>query len=209
MNMTRVLDHPLFDGIRESELKAVLEMPGNAVRRYQTGDFIALQGDPCRALYILAEGDALAQMVSPEGKQLTIDHLKAVELLAPAFLFASENRFPVNLEAQEACEVIAVGRDNFLEAMHGNPRLMQNFLQVISERSLFLSRKLNEFALQGLKERLLNYLKLNGTIRNQKEVAYILGVARPSLARAVSELVAEGRVVASGKEFKVVGMHRG
>lgn len=148
-------------------------------------------------------------MVSPEGKQLTIDHLKAVELLAPAFLFASENRFPVNLEAQEACEVIAVGRDNFLEAMHGNPRLMQNFLQVISERSLFLSRKLNEFALQGLKERLLNYLKLNGTIRNQKEVAYILGVARPSLARALSELVAEGRVVASGKEFKVVGMHRG
>lgn len=29
MNMTRVLDHPLFDGIRESELKALLEMPGN------------------------------------------------------------------------------------------------------------------------------------------------------------------------------------
>ena len=209
MNISRVLDHPLFDGIRENELKALLEMPGNAVRRYKTRDILALQGDPCRALYILADGDALAQMVSPEGKQLTIDHLKAAELLAPAFLFASENRFPVNLEAQEACEVIAVGRDNFLEAMHGNPRLMQNFLQVISERSLFLSRKLNEFALQGLKERLLNYLKLNGTIRNQKEVAYILGVARPSLARAVSELVAEGRVVASGKEFKVVGMHRG
>lgn len=204
MDITRLSTHPLFAGMKERELSVLLEMQGNAIRRYSEGEFIALQGDPCRALYILAEGNARAQMVSPDGKQLTIDYLQAVELLAPAFLFASENRFPVNLEAQERCEVIAVGRDNFLEAMHGNPRLMQNFLQVISERSLFLSRKLNEFALLGLKERLLNFLKLHGTINNQQEVAYILGVARPSLARALSELAAEGRIRIEGKKFVVL-----
>ena len=204
MDVPRLLTHPLFSGIEEGELSALLAMSGNGVRRYKEGEFIALQGDVCRALYILVEGDVLAQMVSPEGKQLTIDRLAAVELLAPAFLFASENRFPVNLEAQAACEVIAVGRDNFLQAMHDNPRLLQNFLRVISGRSQFLSRKLNEFALLGLKERLLNFLKLNGAIRNQKEVAYILGVARPSLARALSELAAEGRIVVKGKEIKVV-----
>lgn len=204
MNVAILSEHPFFDGLKECELSALLEMPGNATRQYKEGDFIALQGDPCRALYILCEGNVRAQMVSPEGKQLTVDHLRAVELLAPAFLFASENRFPVNLEATERCEVVAVARDNFLEAMHVHPRLMQNFLRVISERSLFLSRKLNEFALLGLKERLLNFLKLHGAISNQQEVAYILGVARPSLARALSELVAEGRVRMDGKRILVL-----
>ena len=189
--------------MKERELSVLLEMQGNAIRRYSEGEFMRARRPVPGTLYPgrrerpCADGESRC-------KQLTIDHLQAVELLAPAFLFASENRFPVNLEAQERCEVIAVGRDNFLEAMHGNPRLMQNFLQVISERSLFLSRKLNEFALLGLKERLLNFLKLHGTINNQQEVAYILGVARPSLARALSELAAEGRIRIEGKKFVVL-----
>ena len=77
---------------------------------------------------------------------------------------------------------------------------MRNFIATISDRSLFLSRKLNEFALQSLKSRLLNYLKMHGGIHNQQEVAFILGVARPSLARALSELIAEGKVTMSGKQ---------
>lgn len=183
----------------EAGLHGLLARPGNAVRRYETGDFIAMPGDVCRALYVLAVGSVRAQMVSAEGKQLTVDHLQAPELLAPAFLFSSENRFPVNIEALEACEVVAVDCVNLLSAMQGDAVLMQNFLRVMSDRSLFLSRKLNEFALQGLKERLLNFLRLHDTISNQQEVAYILGVARPSLARALSELVAEGKVVVRGK----------
>ena len=77
---------------------------------------------------------------------------------------------------------------------------MKNFIGMISDRSLFLSKKLNEFALQSLKSRLLNYLKINKRIDNQQEVAFILGVARPSLARALSELVAEKKVSMHGKE---------
>ena len=68
---------------------------------------------------------------------------------------------------------------------------MQNFLRIISDRSIFLSKKVNSFALQNLKERLLNYLHIHGDIKNQQEVANILGVARPSLARALSELANE------------------
>ena len=78
--------------------------------------------------------------------------------------------------------------------------IMKNFIEMISDRSLFLSKKLNEFALQSLKSRLLNYLKINGRIDNQQEVAFILGVARPSLARALSELIAEKKVSMNGKE---------
>lgn len=204
MNIPLLQSHPLFHGLSEENLMQLLLLSNNAIRRYRCGDFIAMQGDICRSLYVLTEGSVRAQMVSAEGKQLTIDHLQAPELLAPAFLFASENRFPVNIEALTDCEVVAVNQKSFLALMQSYPVLLENFLRVMSDRSLFLSRKLNEFALQSLKSRLLNFLQLHGTITNQQEVAYILGVARPSLARALAELVAEGSIIIQGKSIEVV-----
>jgi CRP-like cAMP-binding protein len=48
-----------------------------------------------------------------EGKQLTIETLKAPQLLAPAFVFSSENRFPVNIEAIEKCEILVISQSAF------------------------------------------------------------------------------------------------
>ena len=199
MNAIQLLQLPLFQGISEAAARQLLAEAPNSVRRYKEGDFIARQGDPCRSLYILCTGNVRAQMENAEGKQVTIDRISAPEVLAPAFIFASENRFPVNIEVQENCEVLVLDKNYFLEFMHSQP-VMKNFIEMISDRSLFLSKKLNEFALQSLKSRLLNYLKINGRIDNQQEVAFILGVARPSLARALSELIAEKKVSMNGKE---------
>lgn len=200
MNAIQLLQLPLFQGISEAAARQLLAEAPNSVRRYKEGDFIARQGDPCRSLYILCTGNVRAQMENAEGKQVTIDRISAPEVLAPAFIFASENRFPVNIEVQENCEVLVLDKNYFLEFMHSQPVIMKNFIEMISDRSLFLSKKLNEFALQSLKSRLLNYLKINGRIDYQQEVAFILGVARPSLARALSELVAEKKVSMNGKE---------
>lgn len=200
MNAIQLLQLPLFQGISEAAARQLLAEAPNSVRRYKEGDFIARQGDPCRSLYILCIGNVRAQMENAEGKQVTIDRISAPEVLAPAFIFASENRFPVNIEVLENCEVLVLDKNYFLEFMHSQPVIMKNFIGMISDRSLFLSKKLNEFALQSLKSRLLNYLKINKRIDNQQEVAFILGVARPSLARALSELVAEKKVSMNGKE---------
>ena len=170
---TEVLNRmSLFEGCDPEALSQLLREAPNSLRTYKEGEFIARQGDVCRSLFILMKGNVRTQMENAEGKQLTIDRIKAPDILAPAFIYASENRFPVNVEA----------------------------IAIISDRSLFLSRKLNEFALQSLKSRLLNYLKMHGGIHNQQEVAFILGVARPSLARALAELIAEGKVTMSGKQ---------
>ena len=188
-----LLQMPLFQGITEEALLRFILLHQHTLKSYKPGDFIALQGDIYRSLYILCNGTVRTQMVSAEGKQLTIETLRAPKLLAPAFIFASENRFPV----------LILNKDAFLEFMHQHPIVMQNFLKLISDRSLFLSKKLNEFALQSLKSRLLNYIKMHGTLTSQQEVAHILAVARPSLARALSELTNEGCIWIEGKEMRI------
>ena len=190
----------LFEGCEAEALHQLLREAPNSLRIYKEGEYIARQGDACRSLFILMKGNVKTQMENAEGKQLTIDWIKAPDILAPAFIYASENRFPVNVEATELCEVLVMDRTRFEAFMHAQLAVMRNFIAIISDRSLFLSRKLNEFALQSLKSRLLNYLQMHGGIHNQQEVAFILGVARPSLARALSELIAEGKITMTGKQ---------
>ena len=190
----------LFEGCEAEALHQLLREAPNSLRIYKEGEYIARQGDACRSLFILMKGNVKTQMENAEGKQLTIDWIKAPDILAPAFIYASENRFPVNVEATELCEALVMDRTRFEAFMHAQPAVMRNFIAIISDRSLFLSRKLNEFALQSLKSRLLNYLQMHGGIHNQQEVAFILGVARPSLARALSELIAEGKITMTGKQ---------
>ena len=90
MEIHTLLKMPPFQGITEEELLSLILAPEHARRQYKPADFIAMQGEAYRSLFILCSGSVRTQMVSAEGKQLTIETLKAPQLLAPAFVFASE-----------------------------------------------------------------------------------------------------------------------
>ncbi|MBP7358124.1 MAG: Crp/Fnr family transcriptional regulator [Prevotella sp.] len=204
MNIDYILQAPFFKGLTEREVLPLLLSPRNGRRNYSPGSFIAFQGDECRSIYLLTEGQVLTQMVNEEGKQITIEVLDAPLLLSPAFVFAKNNKFPVNVEVITNSEVILINKEVFLDFLHQYPDAMLNFIMVVSNRSQLLSDRLNQFALQNLKPRLLNYIKAHKYIGSQQQVSQILGVARPSLARAISELIAEGSIVADGKDYKII-----
>lgn len=201
MDISIIKHTPLFKGMNEEDILTFVLSPEHSLRHYKAGEFIAMQDGICRSLLLLCSGNARSQMVNNEGKQLTVSSLPAPLLLAPAFVFCSVNRFPSNIEAVDECEVLAINKESFLRFIREYPVAMNNFLQLVSNRVLILSKKLKEFALQSLKSRLLNYLRLHHTLISQTETAQILGVARPSLSRALSELTSEGCIEMNAKEI--------
>ena len=196
MDYKKLAEAPVFRGLSERFLENFIGRTPNALREFGIGDFIALQGTVCQSLYLLYSGR--------EGKQVTIEEIEAPRLLAPAFIFATDNRFPVNITTLTNCEVLVLNRTDFVDLMHREKIVMQNFLRIISDRSIFLSRKLNAFALQDLKTRLLAYLREHENPRSRQEIADILGVARPSLARVLSELADEGYLRIEKRKITVV-----
>lgn len=192
MDVKRLMTTPVFLHLSEERLQAFIDGASHKLRSYPAHEFIALQGDPCRALYLLYDGEVRATMSGPDGKQVTMEDLQSPVLLAPAFVFATNNRFPVNVETLTPCEVLVINKENFVELMRREPIVMNNFLRIISDRSYILTKKISSFALHGLKSRVAVFLCERGGISNQQEVAERLGVARPSLSRVLAELADEG-----------------
>lgn len=187
----------LLDGLAHEDLEAILRSPHTRMRHFGADELICRQGAPLRELMILLDGCVHALMAGGDGKQLTIDILHAPELLAPAFLFCSDPRMPVAVETAEPSTVLCIGREHFLQLMGRHESVMLRFLADISDRSLFLSQRLNALSLQSLRERLINHLRMHPDYTRQEDLAQMLGVARPSLGRVITELVKEGILIRS------------
>lgn len=203
-------DCDLFTGYQSEEIEQILETVPHATRKYKKGDMIALQGDLINAIYILAQGKAHATMSNDAGKQILIEELSAPTILASAFIFATVNCFPVNVECIKICEIIIIKRDDFLPLIQREKKLLSNFLSEISNRSVFQTMKIKSFALSGLKQRLAEYLlqtthQINGVEikETQQEIADRMGVARPSLARIIALLIEDGALEVIKKKLYV------
>ncbi len=183
---------PAFKGLDEEELAEILFSPSAKAKKHKKGELVKMQGDECRGLYVLCQGTVRCTMGGSEGKTITVELLTAPALVAPAFIFATDNHFPVTVWAEEDCHIICVGRDHLVRHMTHNTQFTENMMRVISNRCAFLSKRLNDFAVNSLKQRILNFIETNGPIENLSEAARHLGVARPSLSRAMSEMEREG-----------------
>ena len=150
MLLTELLKISLFKGMNEIDVVEFLYGASNNLKRYNVGDSVVRQGDLCRGVYILVSGRVRCSMSGDNGKEITVDEMTAPCILASAFIFATENRFPVNVEALVPCELYVIDKARFLEFMHKHPVMLENFLRDISDRGVFLSKKVNEFALQNL-----------------------------------------------------------
>ena len=196
---------PLFRGCNTDIAGAVLDASPARYAEYGKGDIIALQGYPCGAVYLLGEGSAYARMISEEGKELTLDTLSAPETLASAFVFSSDRIFPVTIIASSDCSIWTVGRHALTRLLEEDKVILGNYLRIVSDHSMFLSRRLNEFALQTLSSRITGYIERNGPIENLQEAAFILGVARPSLSRAIAQLTSQGILEKRGNSYMKKG----
>lgn len=183
---------PLFSGGNKELIDNILQENPARHRLYAKGDIIALQGYVCKQLYLLCSGSAYARMVSEGGREFTLDTLSAPEVLASSFIFSTDGIFPVTIIAASDCSIWLISREAMLRILKADQTVMQNYLRVISDHSMFLSNRLVEFALQTLSSRIVSYIENNGPISNLQETAFILGVTRPSLSRAVSQLVSQG-----------------
>lgn len=174
----------------QSLIIAAKEVP-HRIRHKKEGSHIAYMGDELTDVILLVEGTIYTTMTNQDGKELIVETLKGPTLLAPAFIYAENNRLPVNVIAKTGCQLLYINRNAFADMLHRDRQAMMKFIGIISNRLQRLSKRVNNLGLQSLKERVVEYLRENHHINNVEWLSRRLGVARPSLSRVLSELKKE------------------
>ena len=186
---------PVCKDLSTQEKEELLSKSGYKTKLYKKGDRIANQGDTVNSLYILLKGRVKTEMISGSGTILNIETIQAPSPLAPAFLFAENNRFPVDVIALEACEIILIPKSFVMQELASNEAFLQNYMAYNANRTTFLSERLKLLSVKTIKGKLAQYIlsRSEGCLfsmgMNQTELAEYFGVARPSLARSLSEMI--------------------
>lgn len=194
---------PLFSSCADEELRELLQSPHRR-KECTAGRLVIRAGDPCRSLMLLSEGTVEACMGGDNGREVVIKHLDAPAILAPAFLFADDNTIPVEVSMHTSGIVWHIDKEGFFNFMTKHPHVLRIFLQTISARSRFLSEKVKGFAVNGLRDRVLEHIRRHGAITNVTQTAKLLGVARPSLSRILTTLQEAGILDRDKKGWHVV-----
>lgn len=137
---------PLFRGIAREQIQTMIDDKGDcyAVASYPKGAYIAQHDTAYSGLMIILEGEVRGEMVTASGEKITVDTLDAGQLIAPAFLFGSNNRLPFDVIALSDVKIMTLHRGYLFELMQQEMLILSNFIDIVSNRAHSWSKKLSE-----------------------------------------------------------------
>lgn len=180
--------------------------------QYPKNELVFRQNDICDSLYLLSKGSVKTEMITENGNLLGIEIIHAPRPLAPAFLFSEDNRFPVDVTSITDIEIIKIPKKEVVRLMSLQPDFMHQFLSHNSNRTQFLTHRLQLLTIKTIKGKiayfLLEQMQEYGNPfmleRNQTELADFFNIPRPSLARSLSELVQENAIRIERKKITIL-----
>jgi len=212
MDYSILSDSPLFKGMTTGEIETILAVVPHRIKKYKSGSMISQSGEPVVSLMVVVNGTVKGEMVDFAGRVIKIEDIHAPGALASAFMFGNKNRFPVNVITVTDTELLDINKSDFLKLLMINDKILVNFLDMISNRSQFLSEKIKFLNFKTIKGKMAQYIlrlavdQKNEIVldRTQNDLADFFGVARPSVARALGDMEEDGYLLVQGKRIKIL-----
>ena len=208
-----LVNNPLFRGITPERLFADLEEISFHTRSYKKGEILAQQGAVCTRLVILTKGSVRREMIDYSGRLIKVEDIAAPRAIAPLFLFGEENRYPVEVTANEPTEVIELPKSSVLSLFRKNEQFLENYMNLSANYARTLSDKLFFMSFKTIRQKLASYLlrfykqqqQTHITLdRSQQELSDYFGVSRPSLARELAHMQEDGLLIADRKHITIL-----
>ena len=208
-----LFNNPLFRGITPERLFADLEEISFHTRSYKKGEILAQQGAVCNRLVILTKGSVRGEMIDYSGRLIKVEDIAAPRAIAPLFLFGEENRYPVEVTANEPTEVIELPKSSVLSLFRKNEQFLENYMNLSANYARTLSDKLFFMSFKTIRQKLASYLlrlykqqqQTHITLdRSQQELSDYFGVSRPSLARELAHMQEDGLLIADRKHITIL-----
>ena len=210
---------PIFSSLSEPEF-AFLAIH-LVQRRFQAGELIFSEGDPCSGLYIVQSGNVRIFKSSVGGREqvLAIDGPGSSIAELPVFDGGS---YPASAQAVNDCNLLFVSRQDFQSLCLQYPQVALKVLRVVGGRLRNLVGIIEELSFTTVRHRLIALLvrlaKVDRSLdegaarvllpANNSELAAQIGTVRELVSRNLSRLQADGLIHVDNRTVEIPSLKR-
>lgn len=185
------------------------------IKEYKAKEVIYREDDYSNYLYFIVKGKVICLKTDDYGKDFVNDLHSAGEFIGYTALFEG-GEYNETATAMEATSVAMIPKQDFINLIGRNRDVATTFIKMLSGSIQDKERRLLQLAYASVRERLateLLNLKDNGHARfgsvermkiSRENLACIVGTAKESLIRTLSELKKEGLVDTDGQEIRIL-----
>ena len=143
---TNLCQTPLFLGIKEEKLPAILRCLGGQERRYSRGEVILPEGVPITKLGVVRHGKVLMEHSDVWGNNSVLGHAASGAVFGEAYACAPEEPLLIRVIAAEETTVLFLDMQRIWnpcsDACPFHIQLLRNLLTISAKKNLQLSRRI-------------------------------------------------------------------
>ena len=196
----------LFRGSPPSVLTRILAVSDCTAAEYDKNEVVYDKTNFYRSLGIVLEGRLRVTKENADKRPIVMSTLQRGAMFGAAALFNSEPEYATKITAIERSRVLFLPQRLIKRMIEREPDIAENYIRYLSERILFLNRKIYFLTAGTAEQRLAGFLLDNLAVGEFSEMpmtmhrlADALNMSRASLYRAFDELTASGAVSKQGK----------
>ena len=201
---------PYFVDLSQSVLDLLAQ--GTHLRRYERGEIVCWQGEPCTGLYMIRNGSVKLFKLSSKGRELIIKVFEegATFNEVPVFDLGSN---VVNVACLEESEIWIIDAAVIRQVIKEEPEIAQAAIQNLAVNLRMLIGKVEELSFHQVTNRLARLITqltpdlLEGQVNpsiTQDQIAARLGTVREVVTRSLRELERSGAIRVQRRQIRVI-----
>lgn len=208
---------PLFAGLAEDQLKALLKCLGSVNCLFRKDEPVFLAGDQALYIGVVLSGGVRVLQEDFWGHRTILTHIGPSGLFGEAFSCAEKNTLPVSVVASEPTEIMLIDYRKIVttcsSACDFHTGLIRNMMRVLAEKNILLTQKIEHLSKRSTREKLLSFLSSrarpagSGRVEipfNRQELADFLCVDRSALSRELGLMRSEGLIRFEKNQFELI-----
>lgn len=214
MNYFFLANTPLFHGIQEEELPALLPCLNAHERTYQKDEIILRAGEAVSEVGLMEQGSVNVVVNFYWGNSNIFGHVGKGDIFAQNFAAIPGRELTCDIVAAEESRVLFVDMGKLLTTCENqcgfHRRLIHNLIRISAVKSLSLSSRMMHIAPKAIRERLLSYLSEQAAEHgsahftvpfSRQQLADYLSVDRSALSNELSKMQRDGLITYRKNEF--------
>ena len=208
---------PLFVGVEEKEIEAMLSCLGAYVRSFSKGETVVRQGERAVQIAVVAEGALLIRTEDYWGNRSILSSVEKGEMFGESYAYADSGPFPNSVEAAENSTVIFFDLHRILttcpSACRFHARVIENLVYALSQKNRKLMGKLKHMSCRSTRAKLISYLSEESKRSqsndffipfNRQELADYLSVDRSAMSNELCKMRDEGLLRFQKNRFQLL-----